>query len=457
MRKPTFGPRAPEDHRMYLYFDWSAQGHLRWYVRVNRTGKKNRIRAEYGTVEFDKAYDAAVTELGGVKRMRRMRQPSDPRRYLHADRSRHGQLRHYVQIRNGLPKIRMRAPYGTPEFDRLVEGAIEAQIALYGDGTDHVNAKKKTHPPRVVLKNTPAKPGTLRLYWTNYKQSDHWLGNIKLGIDGLSPSTRHQRTLLLERLLHANSEKPFSVLTRKMIIGEMKARTPTQAGNLLSALRGMIKWMIAEEHLAPEDDPTTGIKSGKARASRLSGGWVPWEEEDMARYIARWQLGTEARLMFEILRCTHLRVGDAHRLGPLHVRNDILQITTEKSGFSTRVEMPVHPALIEAINATKIGQDVFTGKLDKGQIEPMCKEAWAAKFKKYAVLAGVNLPKKNCHGVRKARAEDAAYAGMTESQMMACFGWKDPKMAAHYIAKANRALLGASGMAKMFNRDQQRI
>jgi hypothetical protein len=39
----------------------------------------------------------------------------------------------------------------------------------------------------------------------------------------------------------------------------------------------------------------------------------------------------------------------------------------------------------------------------KGETVPMNKKAWAAKFKKFARLAGVNEPKKNCHGVRKAR------------------------------------------------------
>jgi hypothetical protein len=38
------------------------------------------------------------------------------------------------------------------------------------------------------------------------------------------------------------------------------------------------------------------------------------------------------------------------------------------------------------------------------------------------VLAGINAPKKSCHGVRKARAEVAAYADCTESQTMAMFG-----------------------------------
>ena len=91
----------------------------------------------------------------------------------------------------------------------------------------------------------------------------------------------------------------------------------------------------------------------------------------------------------------------------------------------------------------------------KGHVLPMKRKAWAAKFKKYAVLAGVNEPKKSCHGVRKARAEVAAYSDCTESQMMAMFGWTDPKMPAHYIAQANREKLGMSGMDKIIAFDQR--
>jgi len=84
----------------------------------------------------------------------------------------------------------------------------------------------------------------------------------------------------------------------------------------------------------------------------------------------------------------------------------------------------------------------------------MNKKAWAAKFKKYAVLAGVNESKKSCHGIRKARAEVAAYADCTESQMMAMFGWSDPKMPAHSIAQANREKLGMSGKDKIVAFDE---
>jgi integrase len=338
----------------------------------------------------------------------------------------------------------------------LWDAAIAAQIALYGNEADYINAQKQRNEAPPALLTTPAQSGTLRWYWNGYKQSDHWLGDLSVGFEGLAESTRLQRTGLIESLLPENGEKPFAVLTRKVIKAEMKARTPSQAGNLLSALRGMIRWMIDEGHL-DEDDPTIGLRSGKAKASRETGGFVPWTEQDMATYRAKWPLGTEARLMFDILHYTFLRLGDAHRFGPPHLRQIVrkmaVQIATEKSQGNTTVTVPVHPEFAESLRAARgagiIGTDVFTGKMVKGRVLPMNKKAWAAKFKKYAVLAGVNEPKKSCHGVRKARAEVAAYADCTESQMMAMFGWTDPKMPAHYIAQANREKLGMTGMDKI--------
>jgi len=83
----------------------------------------------------------------------------------------------------------------------------------------------------------------------------------------------------------------------------------------------------------------------------------------------------------------------------------------------------------------------------------MTKKSWANKFKKYAVLAGINEPKKSCRGVRETRAEAAANADCTEAQMMAMFGWTDPKMPAHYIANAKRDKLGLTGMEKLVSFD----
>jgi hypothetical protein len=256
------------------------------------------------------------------------------------------------------------------EFNQC-DAAIISQIALYGDATDHINAQKQRNEPRGELPAEPPKPHTLRWYWTLYKQSDHWLGDLSAGYEGLSDSTRLQRTGLIESLLPENGEKPFAVLTRNVIRAEMKARTPSQAGNLLSALRGMFRWMIDEGHLEQDDDPAIGLKSGKAKASRETGGFLPWTDDDMARYRAKWPLGTEARLIFDILHYTFLRLGDAHRFGPPHLRQIVRQmavrIATEKSRGNTTVTVPVHPQFAESLQAARaagiIGAEVFTGKL----------------------------------------------------------------------------------------------
>jgi hypothetical protein len=118
------------------------------------------IREEYGTEAFGSAYDAAVAALGGV--MRKRRTEPDPlvqpeRRYVQADRSQRGQTRYYVQLRNGLPKIRIRAEFGTKGFDGECDAAIASQIALYGDATDHINAQKQRNEPRSELLAEPPK------------------------------------------------------------------------------------------------------------------------------------------------------------------------------------------------------------------------------------------------------------------------------------------------------------
>jgi hypothetical protein len=146
-----------------------------------------------------------------------------------------------------------------------------------------VRAEKQTREKREPLPTTPPVPGSLRWYWTLYRQSDRWLGNPAIGEEGLAESTRDARTGLIEPLLRDNGERPVA-LARRVLREELKARTPVQAGNLLSALRHMIGWMIDEEHIEPDDNPTIGLKSGKAKVSRESGGWVPWTEEDMAKY-----------------------------------------------------------------------------------------------------------------------------------------------------------------------------
>ena len=109
--RTTRSPRARGSTRMYLYFNYSPLGALRWYVKVSRKGRRIGIREEYGTEAFDAAYDAAVAALGGVMRMRRVKSPvrrtSRNAAICTSIVSQRGQTRYYVQLRNKLPKIRI--------------------------------------------------------------------------------------------------------------------------------------------------------------------------------------------------------------------------------------------------------------------------------------------------------------------------------------------------------------
>jgi len=87
---------------------------------------------------------------------------------------------------------------------------------------------------------------------------------------------------------------------------------------------------------------------------------------------------------------TFLGLGDAHRFGPSHLKRILkrmaIEIKTEKSKGSTKVSIPIHSdfakSLAAARDAAILGTgEVFTRKLIKGEVRPMARKAWAAKFK----------------------------------------------------------------------------
>ena len=130
--------------------------------------------------------------------------------------------------------------------------------------------------------------------------------------------------------------------------------------------------------------------------------------------------------MFDILHYTHLRLGDASRFGAAHpqrtLKTMMVKVATEKSKGRTTATVPVHRdfavSLAAACNAGILGTgEVFTGKLVKREILPMNKKAWAAKFKKFARLAGVNEPKKNCHGARRGRGLLGLHGGTDDGDV----------------------------------------
>jgi integrase len=314
---------------------------------------------------------------------------------LHRQITRHGKAVWYVRVGRGL-RARIRADFGTPEFE------AEYRAALSG-----VPTRK-------------AAPSQNSLQWlvTRYRETATWAN--------LSDATKRRRDNILKGVIETAGQEPFAGITQATIIAgkERRAKTPHQARHFLDAMRGLFRW--AHQAGLVKVDATAGVSNPQRKRTE---GFIPWTEADMAAYEA---LGKRQRVWLDVIAYTGLRRGDAVRLGRQHVRDGVATIKTEKSGFKLEVSLPILPVLAATLDAGPCGDLTFIVG-ENGR--PLTKESFGNLFKDACRAAGVPG---SAHGVRKIAATRAADAGATEAQLMAIFGWTDPKMAAHYTRTANR-------------------
>jgi integrase len=279
-----------------------------------------------------------------------------------------------------------------------------------------------------------AAPLQSSLQWlvARYRETTAW--------SNLSVATRRRRENILKGVIETAGDEPYARIATSTIEAgrDRRAKTPHQARHFLDAMRGLFRW--AKEAALIKVEPTAGVHNLPRKRTE---GFIPWTEEHVAAYEARWPVGTRRRVWLDVLLYTGLRRGDAVRLGRQHVRNGVASIKTEKSGFTLEVSLPILPVLQATIDAGPCGDLTFIVG-ENGR--PLTKESFGNEFKAACKAAGVPG---SAHGVRKIAATRAADAGATEAELMAIFGWTDPKMAAHYTRTANRKRLAAQAMEKL--------
>jgi integrase len=337
-----------------------------------------------------------------------MPRPRPP--HLQREKTRHGKVVWYVRVGKG-SRIRLRAAYGTPEFDPEYQAAVRGEPA-----------------PKAAA----ATKGTLAWLVEQHRDSEAW--RI------LAPATRKQRENILLHVLKSAGAEPASAISRKTIIAglERRARTPSAARNFLDTMRGIFQWAVLAEHV--KTDPTAGVKPPKRPKTK---GFPVWTEDDVDRYEVRWPIGTKERVWLDVLLYTGLRRGDVMRIGRQHVRAGIATLRTEKGGEQITVTIPILPVLQATLDAGPIGQLAFVCG-DRGG--PLTKESFGNMFSEAARAAGV---RKSAHGVRKIGATRAAENGATVSELEAIFGWEGGKMAALYTRAADRARLARGAIGKL--------
>ena len=218
--------------------------------------------------------------------------------FLNFERTRHGRLVWYVRVGKG-PRARLRAAWGTPEFDPEYHAAISG---------------------KPLTSRAKASAGTFEWAERLYRESSHWAA--------LSSATRRQRENILRLVVKAAGDQPLSSFTRAKIIEgrERRADRPAAARHFVETLRGFFHWALERELVRL--DPTEGVKV----ARRKTDGHRVWTEDDLAAFEARWALGTRERLAYEIFKETGLRRGDAAVVGRPHVKEGVIRLRTEKTG-----------------------------------------------------------------------------------------------------------------------------
>jgi hypothetical protein len=188
--------------------------------------------------------------------MEPMPRPRPP--HLQRQVTRHGKAVWYVRMGKGR-RTRIRATFGTPDFDAEYHAAITAR-------------------PRPPSSNVAA--DTLAWLIERYRETPAWLD--------LSFSTRRQREAILAHIIESAGKQPYAQITRATIVAGRDRRhgTPAQARHFLETMRGLFRW--ATDAQLVKTNPTAGV----ADPARPKNSGIPvWTEEQVAAYERRWPLG----------------------------------------------------------------------------------------------------------------------------------------------------------------------
>ena len=149
-----------------------------------------------------------------------MPRPHKP--YLLRETTRHEKTVWYVR-RGAGPRIRIKAEYGTDDFNQQYEAAIRGETPV-------PQAEK-------------SKSGSLRWLYERYHESADWAK--------LKESTRGPREAIFKHILAKAGDKRFTAVNRASVekLRDDKADTPNQARCYLDAMRGLFGWAKKDRHV----------------------------------------------------------------------------------------------------------------------------------------------------------------------------------------------------------------
>lgn len=326
------------------------------------------------------------------------------------DPDRHGKDRYYVRVR-GHKKYRMREAAGSEAFFSEYHAVMRDMGA----------AKEPTRVKRYSLDWLVNQYFVSPAFQIEYKEA-----------------TRRQQRNILTRICAEHGDKDTRGITSKVVRAGRDARAskPGAANNYLKTLKALFAWAVEQEIL--EVNPVIGVKRLKPKSA---SGFHTWTVDECLAYEAYHALGTTARLSYALMLYAGARRSDVVKLGRQHITADGW-IAWDQTKTDKRIEMPILPALKEAIDAHPVtGLHFIVTAYGK----PFSADGFGSKMKQWTQEAG--LPGRCAsHGLRKALAARLAEGGATDEQIASILGHSDTRSTKTYTRSADQKRLAEAAM-----------
>jgi integrase len=271
----------------------------------------------------------------------------------------------------------------------------------------------------VVIGASRTRPGSLNAALVRYYASTVFTKE-------LAPATQIQARSNLERWRKDRGDRPLRDLQHKHLQAFISSlASPSVQRNVLRAIRGFLKFAL-DAGLVDND-----ASSGVSRAKMVeTGGFKPWTEEDVARFVARHPIGTKPYLALQIMLCLGVRKSDAIQIGPRHIRKTLAHPNGELDDYQPQkgrrtggkhITVPLHDDLVVALAATPVtGTETF---LVSAWGRPFTAGGFGEKMREWCDQAG--LAESNSHGLRKLCLTRLAESGCDVFEIAAISGHKD--------------------------------
>ena len=328
--------------------------------------------------------------------------------YIH-EFTKRGQVFRYV--RKAGKKVRLRL---APEHQDFL---AEYQAAL---------VKLKGPPP-----SDPGALGSWNALIDTYLDCAHF--------EGLRESTKAENKRECRYIRARWGTKPVDRLEACHVLkwqDELK-KLPGKANNMLACVKMLLKFGRGRKFKTPAYDEILEIK--ELKIGELRG----WTEAELAKFEAKWEVGTRERLIYALALYTGQRKADLLAMTRAHIDVGFIGVAQQKTGV--RLAIPIHRRLSEAIDAMDVQGLALIARLDGQPLRSRELHDVFASATQSAGLEGCVL-----HGLRKAATRRLIEAGASDAEVMAITGHETAEMLKLYSKGKNQKRLATQAMLKLW-------